>query len=160
LLCSFYRNIQKQSVIYEGEEEEAKKSEQFNLQAFEEELKEAQKITEHIIIGGDWNAHNPAWLDNNIDHIGEIVLDFIVSNNLHILNSLPFDTTFLKEGGSSSIDISLCSHSLLPLCSNWRTDDYHLDVDSDHLPITFNILAPWSQSRIERQKIETWNLSC
>ncbi|ETO02293.1 hypothetical protein RFI_35143, partial [Reticulomyxa filosa] len=40
----------------------------------------------------------------------------------------------------------------------WRTDDVELDVHSDHLPITFNVKTTWSSPRIERQKIETWNL--
>ncbi|ETO05398.1 hypothetical protein RFI_31998 [Reticulomyxa filosa] len=52
----------------------------------------------------------------------------------------------------------MCSSSLFPLCSNWRTDCDEMDVHSDHLPITFNIKAVWSSSKIERQKIETWNL--
>ena len=43
--------------------------------------------------------------------------------------------------------------------SNWRTDNDELDVHSDHLPITFNIIASnWSTNKIEKQKIETWNL--
>ncbi|ETO04812.1 hypothetical protein RFI_32584 [Reticulomyxa filosa] len=62
----------------------------FNIQAFEQELQYAMKMTEYIIIGGDWNAHHPAWSDHNIDDVGECTLDFIVSNGLHI-NTLPFD---------------------------------------------------------------------
>ncbi|ETO01899.1 hypothetical protein RFI_35540 [Reticulomyxa filosa] len=54
------------------------------LKSFEKEVTEARKVTEHIVIGGDWNAHNPAWLDDNFDDIGEHVVDFIVNNNLHI----------------------------------------------------------------------------
>ncbi|ETN97410.1 hypothetical protein RFI_40119, partial [Reticulomyxa filosa] len=118
----------------------------FNFQAFEQELQSATKMTEYIVIGGDWNAHHPAWLDQNIDDVGECILDFITSNGLHIINTLPFDCTFMKD------------NAILPLISNWRTDDVELDVQSDHLPITFNIKTTWSSPRIERQNIETWNL--
>ncbi|ETO00136.1 hypothetical protein RFI_37323, partial [Reticulomyxa filosa] len=96
------------------------------------------KITEHIVIGGDWNAHHPAWLDHNTDDVGECILDFIVPNGLHILNKMPFGYTFMKD--------------------NVTPNDVELDVRSDHLPITFNIKTMWSSPRIERQKIETWNL--
>ena len=129
----------------------------FNL-TFEQELQSARQITDLIVIGGDWNAHHSAWLDQNTDEIGEDILDFIVLNDLHILNQMPFDCTFLKEESSSSIDITLCCSSIYQFCNDWRTDDVELDVHSDHLPITFNINTTWSSPRIERQKIETWNL--
>ncbi|ETO12258.1 hypothetical protein RFI_25118, partial [Reticulomyxa filosa] len=54
---------------------------------------------------------------------------------------------------SPCIDITLCSSSLTDLCCNWRTDDYKLDSQSDHLPITFNILAQRTPQHIKRQKI-------
>ncbi|ETN97936.1 hypothetical protein RFI_39586 [Reticulomyxa filosa] len=88
-----------------------------------------------------------------------ITLTIVVGTlELHIINTLPFDCTFMKGNATSSIDITLCSSSILPLISNWRTDDVELYVHSDHLPITFNIKTTWSSSQIERQKIETWNL--
>ncbi|ETO08417.1 endonuclease/reverse transcriptase, partial [Reticulomyxa filosa] len=111
------------------------------------EIKEARKITNFIVIGGDWNAHHSAWFDKDIDDIGESLIDFIINNNLQILNSSPFDHTYEKDGKKSSIDITLCSESISRWCSNWRTDNDELDVHSDYLLITFNI-----------KKIETWNL--
>ena len=126
--------------------------------SFEKELILALQITDNIIIGGDWNAHNPAWLDKNIDAVGEIILDFIITNNLHILNSMPYDCTLYKNGGSSCVDITLCSLSLVEYCHNWSTNQDDFDLYSDHLPITFNIITNWSSSTINKQKIETWNL--
>ncbi|ETO06818.1 reverse transcriptase, partial [Reticulomyxa filosa] len=131
----------------------------FHLCYFQKEVLAARQISEHIIIGGDWNAHHPAWLDKNIDEMGEAILEFITSNDLHILNSFPFDCTYQNNNASSCIDITLCSSSLVGLCSNWRTDDDELDVHSGHLPITFNILAQWAPQNIKRQNIVTWNLS-
>ncbi|ETO36462.1 hypothetical protein RFI_00600 [Reticulomyxa filosa] len=34
-----------------------------------------------------------SWLDHNIDDAGECIFDFIVSNGLHILNAMPFNST-------------------------------------------------------------------
>ncbi|ETO12526.1 hypothetical protein RFI_24849 [Reticulomyxa filosa] len=158
LFCSIYRNIQKYEVNSE-EDRSTFNNKAFYLREFEKELVAARKISDHIIIGGDWNAHHPAWLDKNVDEIGEAILNFIISNNLHILNTYPFDYTYFKENCSSCIDITLCSASLAGLCCNWRTDDYELDAHSDHLPITFNILAQWAPQHVKRQKVVTWNLS-
>lgn len=160
LFCSLYRNVQNQRVVFGDEENSIKQlfsGQIFDLEAFEQELKFALQVSQHILIGGDWNAHHPAWLDKNVDAIGEVVLDFITANNLHILNSMPFDCTYFKDGASTCIDLSLCSTSLVHLCNNWRTTDDTLDVHSDHLPITFNIQANWSPSNNPRQSFETWN---
>ncbi|ETO01627.1 hypothetical protein RFI_35813, partial [Reticulomyxa filosa] len=89
-----------------------------------------------IVIGGDWNAHHSAWFDKDIDDVGESVMDFIINNNLQILNSSPFDHTYEKDGKKSSIDITLCSESRW--CNNWRTDNDELDLHSDRLPKHLN----------------------
>ena len=31
----------------------------FDLNSFEKEIISARNISQHIVIGGDWNAHNP-----------------------------------------------------------------------------------------------------
>ncbi|ETO36919.1 hypothetical protein RFI_00141 [Reticulomyxa filosa] len=115
-----------------------------DLDEFEKEVKDARKISELIVIGGDWNSHHTAWLDKTID---EINYEFP-----------PLCHTFKKDGRESSIDITLCSESIASRCGNWRTDSDELDVQSDHLPTTFNIRANWSNPEIKKQKIETWNL--
>jgi exonuclease III len=82
MLCSFYRNLHKTKVLYSVNEEDqiAPALLSFDLKSFEKELTAARDISEHILIGGDWNAHHPAWLDEEADEIGESVLEFIVNN--------------------------------------------------------------------------------
>ncbi|ETN98992.1 hypothetical protein RFI_38495, partial [Reticulomyxa filosa] len=60
-----------------------------------------------------------AWSDKNIDGS---VMDFIINNNLQIMNSSPFEHTYEKDGAQSSIDITLCSESISRWCNNWRTE--------------------------------------
>ncbi|ETO35534.1 hypothetical protein RFI_01529 [Reticulomyxa filosa] len=62
-------------------------------------------MTEHIIIGGDWNAHHPAWLDHNIDDVNECTLDFIVSNELNILSIHCHLTKYVVEAVEATIGI-------------------------------------------------------
>ncbi|ETO11148.1 hypothetical protein RFI_26231 [Reticulomyxa filosa] len=103
-------------------------------------------------------AHHTFLSPYDTDDVSECILDFIVSSGLHILNAMPFDSTFMKDNATSSIDITLCSSYILPFVDDWRTDDIELDVHSDNLTVTFNIKTTWSSPLIERQKIETWNL--
>ena len=148
--ASLYRNLQKRVVMYDGSVQDDQETPSpaivyFDLNSFEKEVQEAKKVSQNIIIGGDWNAHHPAWNDDDVDHIGENILDFI-NNNMHILNSSSFRHTFEKHGDGgrislSSIDITLCSSSLYQFCSNWRTDNEDLNVRSDHLPM-------WASPRI------------
>ena len=61
-------------------------------------------------------------------------------------------------------NLQLILHCVRLLCflyaaiGEQRTDSDELDVDSNHLPITFSLRAEWSTPRIKKQKIETWNL--
>ncbi|ETO36248.1 hypothetical protein RFI_00814, partial [Reticulomyxa filosa] len=80
---------------------------------------------------------------NTFDRNCNCILDFTVYNGLHIINTLSFDRTFMKNNETLSIDITLCLYIFQLI---------------NHLQITFNIKTTWSSLRIERQKIETWNL--
>ncbi|ETO25032.1 hypothetical protein RFI_12111 [Reticulomyxa filosa] len=75
-------NIQKHEVISEdakGNKEDRRPSNNkaFYLSKFEKEFSTARKISDHIIIVDDWNAHHPAWLDKNVDEVGESILDLL-----------------------------------------------------------------------------------
>ncbi|ETO11686.1 hypothetical protein RFI_25690, partial [Reticulomyxa filosa] len=103
-----------------------------------------EEIGMHIIL---------AWLDHNIDDMGECILDFIVSNGLHILNTMPFYSTFMKDNAISSIDITLCLSSILSFVSNWRTD-VELDIEIEEtLTIGCNLL---SNTEILDKEVEFW----
>ena len=49
----------------------------------------------YIIKGGDVNAYNPAWGDVRLDNRGIKFFEFLVANNLMILNSEESPATFL-----------------------------------------------------------------
>ncbi|ETO00876.1 hypothetical protein RFI_36564 [Reticulomyxa filosa] len=102
-------------------------------------VKEARKITEFIVIGGDWNAYHSAWLDKDIDDL---------VNLFHLI-------TFMKQ-----IDLSHQStlHFVLNQLQDGAVDSDELDVHSYNLPITFDIKTHWSSPEIKKQKIETCNL--
>ncbi|ETO35100.1 hypothetical protein RFI_01974 [Reticulomyxa filosa] len=162
MFCIFYRNLQKTFVRYDRSSQEEDQIIPaivcFDLNLFEKELAAAMKITKHIVIGCDWDA-NSAWLDENIDEIGEYIVYFI-NNNLNILNSNPFNHTFDdKRLSLSSIDTTLCLHWLILITVKWQRQimkkqnywchDYSEETKEHHKFVEYDI-----ESVIE-MKIET-----
>ncbi|ETO15681.1 hypothetical protein RFI_21684 [Reticulomyxa filosa] len=132
---------QKKSIIYE-EDQIVPAIVCFDLNLFEKELKEAKKITEHIVIGGDWNAHPSAWLDENIDEVGEHVSDFIINNNLNILNSSPH----LRRRMEMMEDC----HPLTSHCIRHQYSICAAIGEQTMMPITLNIRASWTSPQIKK----------
>ncbi|ETO35823.1 hypothetical protein RFI_01239 [Reticulomyxa filosa] len=100
--------------------------------------------------------HHSAWLDKNIDDMGESVMDFIISNNLQIMNSSPFEHTYEKIEPN---------HQLILLCAlNQSQDDFAVTncvVESAKQSIGTRIIwkgnkSWWTIHFIEKEKkIET-----
>lgn len=74
-----------------------------------------------------------------IDDIGEKLFDFMIDNNLTMLNKTTHGPTFLTQHGSSYVDLTLCSHQLNRICVNWECSSSQYLIGSDHVPITCQI---------------------
>ncbi|GBO27891.1 hypothetical protein AVEN_54020-1 [Araneus ventricosus] len=80
-------------------------------------LQEIQEIIsslpeEKIIIGADLNGHNTLWGYRSNDNPGKDVLDFILANNLNIINKPDALPTFQRNSSVGWPDLTLCSQSL------------------------------------------------
>ncbi|ETO35568.1 hypothetical protein RFI_01495 [Reticulomyxa filosa] len=70
--------------------------------------------------------------------------------------TLPFDCTYMKDNAISSIDNTLCTSYILPLISNWKTNDVELDVQSYH-PTNHIESNKWEECRLRLKKnIDNW----
>ncbi|ETO10771.1 hypothetical protein RFI_26606 [Reticulomyxa filosa] len=133
-------------------------------------LHHAMKISEHIIIGGDWNAHHPAWLDHNTDDVGDCILDFIVSNGLNIINTLPFNCTqhqalilhyahhiffHLLAIGEQMMLNWMCIADIDRLCrrSISKPRGHHHELNNKRLRLRSN---KWEQFRLRLKNIDNW----
>ena len=87
-----------------------------------------------IIITMDANAHSPLWHSKDTNPRGEWMEDFILSNDLDVLNDSP-EPTFMSGRNKSVIDVSLVSRDIAHYFSNWRNHDR--DMSSDHKLLTF-----------------------
>ncbi len=108
-----------------------------------------------ILVGCDSNAHSHlGWGSHGNNHRGENLLEFLVANNLQILNvgSAP---TFVNRVRSEVIDITFCSNSLGNQISNWSVlDQASL---SDHRYIHFYVNATTSQTTVRNPRWTNWH---
>ncbi|GBM11259.1 Retrovirus-related Pol polyprotein from type-1 retrotransposable element R1 [Araneus ventricosus] len=75
---------------------------------------------EKIIIGADLNGHNTLWGYRSNDNRGKDILDFILANNLNIINKPDALPTFYRNNSVGWPDLTLCSQSLIDSSINWE----------------------------------------
>lgn len=105
-----------------------------------------------ILIGADANAHHTAWNSSDINQRGEYLLDFIISNNLEILNR-GTKPTFQTRNRQERIDVSLASFGISSQICNWRVDDE--PSLSDHKYIQMEIKRIDKPERVYRNPRNT-----
>jgi hypothetical protein len=99
-------------------------------------------ITQHttgtgILIAIDSNSRSTTWHDTMTNTKGRILEEFLISQQLHILNEESDYSTFRSSRGSSNIDLTLISNQLLRTVDEWEISDQ--DSCSDHSIIRYAI---------------------
>ena len=89
-----------------------------------------------IIIGTDANSHHTSWGSTDINNRGEFLLDYVVSEELFILNT-GAEPTFETINRKEVLDITLSSNNLTSIIDGWQV--YKGESFSDHKRIDFNI---------------------
>ena len=123
--------------------------------------KEATKLLEenteaNVIIGMDSNAHSPMWGCEDTNKRGEMIEEFIVSNNLVVCNQ-GSKFTFMTTRAKSIIDLTLCSRDMVTRIRNWKVNETH--HFSDHRRITFWMnMEPTPQTRGWALKSADWGM--
>jgi len=104
-----------------------------------------------ILLLGDFNAHSPLWGCNALDNRGKICEDLINRHNLCILNSKTPTYLHSATGSKTSIDLSICDHSLM-LDLSWSVHD---DLcGSDHFPIIIKNNKPAIYPTVTKWKLD------
>ncbi|GBM36427.1 hypothetical protein AVEN_234811-1 [Araneus ventricosus] len=91
-------------------------------------LQEIQEISfglpqEKILIGTDLNGHNTLWGYRSNDNRGNDILEFILANNLYIINKPDAPQTFQRNNSVVWPGITLCSQSHIDSTINWEILD-------------------------------------
>jgi len=98
-----------------------------------------------IIICVDVNAQSTAWYSRLTDDRGDKVEDFIIENNLIVLNQVSKHPTYASHSGTLNIDVTLSTAGIVGHIRNWRIEPEA--AISDHNAILLKI----SSSRDEHQ---------
>ncbi|KAI5720547.1 hypothetical protein M8J77_008420 [Diaphorina citri] len=112
-----------------------------------------------LVIGGDFNAKTREWGNKKNDRRGDLLLDWMGSENLYVANQ--GDTpTFVRDQQNSILDITLCSANTLRDISEWKVQENELTL-SLHRYITFNLLGEDdnAQPRRHEQAKQGWKFN-
>ena len=90
----------------------------------------------NFLIGLDTNAHSPMWGSEDTNSRGEMIEEFITSNNLSVVNRGK-GATYIKGQVSTIIDVTLASRRVWPKIDHWRVSEaLHF---SDHKRLYFSL---------------------
>lgn len=98
-----------------------------------------EQLPEPYLLVGDFNAHSGFWGSAHTDARGRIIEDFILSNNVCLLNTGKSTYCSPITGKKSSIDLSFSSPSVF---SNFKWDVIDNPYGSDHLPVLISLTSP------------------
>lgn len=90
-----------------------------------------------ILITMDSNSRSRTWYDKLTNKRGKTLEEFIISNQLIILNKGSEMKTFQRSRGSSNIDLTISNHRLLTKIKEWKISEE--ESCSDHKIIQFCI---------------------
>ena len=103
---------------------------------------------------GDFNGHNVLWGCNKNNTRGEIIENFITTNDLCLMNDKSYTYLHPATGTFSSLDLSLCHPSLL-LDFDWSVcEDQH---GSDHFPIVIESVNASAEDHNSKWKLNKAN---
>jgi len=90
-----------------------------------------------LLIAVDRNSRSTTWHDSQTNKRGEILEEYVISRNLHIMNEESDQTTFQSRRGSSNIDVTIVNNQLLNALQNWKISEE--ESCSDHNIIKFDL---------------------
>ena len=110
---------------------------------------------EHYI-GIDTNGHHKSWGSMKNNRRGNLIKDFITTNDLVLQNTGQKPTFRDTKGGKSIIDLTLCNKAVKSEVKHWTVAEQSL---SDHMMIEFDINMENLSYRFTRNIKDTdWNL--
>lgn len=117
-----------------------------NIKINLEDLQHLIPLNKDVIIGGDFNSHNPLWGSNRDDGTrSSTIIEYLDHHQLVTLNSGAHTRFQAPEREPSCIDLTFSTGDLA-FCSNWEVlQDSH---GSDHYPILITIDPIWSASHV------------
>ncbi|OXU17191.1 hypothetical protein TSAR_006291 [Trichomalopsis sarcophagae] len=108
-----------------------------------------------ILIAADANAKSEWWGSPSNDNREKILEDFILSNDLIVVNKPGGLQTCRTARGESNIDVTLITPNLQGFLSSWKVESW---TTSDHTPITIELHFQSQNAREPRVLDPRFNL--
>ncbi|KAJ2939962.1 hypothetical protein O0L34_g6668 [Tuta absoluta] len=129
-----------------------------NFEPPSKELEEAVQLYRGknipIVVGCDANSHHEAWGSTDNNKKGNLLLDFIVSNNLDIINT-GNTATFVTKTRQEVLDITLATSCFSKYVEDWKVDTE--ESFSDHRRITFQLECKMVKTQIRNARKTDWD---
>lgn len=90
-----------------------------------------------LLVGGDFNARSSVWGDRRTNGRGELLLELMLGLDLRVVN-VGSDPTCVRVQGTSIVDVTWASPSLIGSVSNWSVGKDE-ETLSDHARIRFEL---------------------
>ena len=98
---------------------------------------------------GDFNGHNQLWGCNDLNNKGQILENFIINNDICLLNDTSFTYLHPATGNYSSLDLSMCHPSVF---SDYEWSVLDDQYGSDHFPILIQNNSPHDREDYSKWK--------
>jgi hypothetical protein len=99
-----------------------------------------------LIVAMDSNSRSTTCYEVTTNSTGNLLKEFVASNQLHIINEDSTRTTFQSSRGKSNIDITITNNQMLADIKNWQISEE--ESVSDHNIIKFNIKLDRDETKI------------
>jgi len=112
----------------------------------------SNNVRSEVIVCADANALSASWYSRTTHERGDKIEDFILANNLVILNQSSLFTTFSSHSGTSNTDVTMATAGIA------KHKEWHISPNrsiSDHNVILFKIAS----ARGERRQLRDERLS-
>lgn len=108
-----------------------------------------------VIITMDSNAKSGLWFSTETDERGKILKEFLLHNNLYVINEPNNIPTYMTTRGELNIDVTLINGNVLNSIKKWKVQQDC--TTSDHSLITFYYNRPLNNQR-QFYKQDTYNI--
>jgi len=110
----------------------------------EEDIGQLEKVMDYtrgngLIIAADSNARSKMWHDTITNQRGKILEEFLICNDLYVMNEATETPTFQSNRGSSCIELTIANSRLVRYLSDWTCGEE--ESCSEHNIVNFKITS-------------------
>jgi hypothetical protein len=100
-----------------------------------------------VLIAADTNARSKTWHDHSTNFRGKKLEEFLVANQLHIINEYSERYTFNNRRGVSNIDLTINNNNLLKHALDWEISEEESLADHNYIKFKLSTEKGYNSNR-------------